>query len=147
MTTTKPIKLPGNWFEGYALDIHTVRSIFKGHDEYGHEVFETQRSEIGELLYQLKYKSDRSKVNEIVSVSVGFLVRHWQGNKNIEAIIPVPPSKSRTFQPVIQLAKGIGCVSNELNRPKKREGWGMYIPHPSLFFGEPPTEMKCTQRY
>jgi hypothetical protein len=21
----------------------------------------------------------------------------------------------------------------------------MYIPHPSLFFGEPPTEMKCTQ--
>jgi hypothetical protein len=20
----------------------------------------------------------------------------------------------------------------------------MYIPHPSLFFGEPPTEMKCT---
>jgi hypothetical protein len=38
-----------------------------------------------------------------------------------------------------------GCVSNELNRPKKREGWGMYSPHPSLFFGEPPTEMKCTQ--
>jgi hypothetical protein len=43
------------------------------------------------------------------------------------------------------MEKRLGCVSNELNRPKKREGWGMYIPHPSLFFGEPPTEMKCTQ--
>lgn len=60
MINISPIKLPGNWFEGFALDLHTISSEFLGYDEYGHEVFDTKRSEMGELLYRLKYGSDKS---------------------------------------------------------------------------------------
>jgi hypothetical protein len=53
-----PISLIGNWLEGFALGLHTISSEFSGYDEFGHEVFNTKRSEIGELLYRLKYKSE-----------------------------------------------------------------------------------------
>ncbi len=33
MVTINPIKLSGNWTEGYALDIHTIDSTFIGYDE------------------------------------------------------------------------------------------------------------------
>lgn len=59
-------------------------------------------------------KLDRSKVSEIVEVCVDFVTKQWQGNNSIEAIIPVPPSKSRSFQPVIQVAKGL---STQLHIP------------------------------
>ena len=45
MVTINPIELSGNWTQGYALDIHTINSTFIGYDEYGHEVFDTRRSE------------------------------------------------------------------------------------------------------
>lgn len=106
MITLHPIKLTGNWQEGFALDIHTISSTFLGYDEYGHEVFETQRSPIGELLYKLKYKSDKTAIKEIVAAASSFLVNDWK--ISIDAIVPVPPSKTnRPIQPVIVIAKGI----------------------------------------
>lgn len=88
------------------MDVHTISSTFVGYDEYGHEIFESQRSPIGELLYKLKYKSDKTVLDEIVSAVSGFLVNDWK--IKIDAIVPVPPSKiNRTVQPVIEIAKGI----------------------------------------
>ncbi len=106
MITLHPIKLTGDWQEGFALDVHTISSTFLGYDEYGHEVFDTQRSEIGELLYQLKYKADKTAINEIVAAVSKFLVSDWK--VSVDAIVPVPPSKTnRVIQPVIVIAKGV----------------------------------------
>lgn len=110
MANIHPIKLKGDWFQGYALDIHTLKSTFIGHDEYGREVFETKRSEIGEMLYQLKYKSEKSSLEQIIATTVQFMNEKWPINKTIQGIIPVPPSKTRAFQPVIQVAKGISVA-------------------------------------
>lgn len=104
-------KLEGKWKEGYALDLHTTSSTPIGVNAKGIQIFETVRPEIAEHLYQLKYRSDKSKINIIAREAVNFLntKTHWQ----IHKIIPVPPSdKNRNFQPVIELAKAIGNICN-----------------------------------
>jgi len=111
MITINPKKLHGSWFEGYALDLHTLSSEFLGYDAYGHGVFDSKRSELGELLYKLKNKSDKSVINDIVDIVVNFLKLEWKISGNIEGIIPIPPSKTvRVFQPVIELANGISSA-------------------------------------
>lgn len=100
-----PKQIKGNWTSGYALDFHTLRSECIGYDEYGHPQFDTERSEMGELLYRLKYKSDKSVLRIIIDTTVEFL-----NNKSwlVDLIIPVPPSRgARAFQPVLAFAKGI----------------------------------------
>ncbi|RPI78091.1 MAG: ComF family protein [Desulfobacteraceae bacterium] len=110
MVNINPIKLTGNWVEGYALDIHTISSEFLGHDEFGHEVFDTKRSEMGELLYRLKYQSDKSPLKEILSVIEKFVNTEWKIAKILDGIVPVPPSRGRVFQPVLEVAKGISVL-------------------------------------
>ncbi len=107
MVTINPKTLSGNWTKGYALDIHSIESTFLGYDEYGHEVFDTKRSEIGELLYRLKYKSDKTALDEIVDTIVSFLENQWKIIDAIDSIIPVPPSKHRVFQPVLEISKNL----------------------------------------
>jgi len=105
MVKISPKQIKGNWISGYALDFHTLSSECIGYDEYGHPQFDTKRSEIGELLYRLKYKSDKSVLRIIVDTSVEFLNnKKWP----VDLIVPVPPSRSvRRFQPVLAFAKGI----------------------------------------
>jgi|SRR3989338_222626 len=107
MVSINPKSLAGKWIQGYALDIHTIDSTFIGYDEYEHEVFDTKRSEIGELLYRLKYKSDRTALGEIIDTLADFLKNRWKIVDAIAAIIPVPPSKNRPFQPVLEIAKSL----------------------------------------
>ncbi len=52
------IKLKGNWKKGFAYDVHTLESVYLGVDQYGHDRWENTRSEMGELLYKLKYRGD-----------------------------------------------------------------------------------------
>ena len=73
MANFKPRKMIGEWREGFALDLHTLSSEFVGHDEFGHPRFNTKRSDIGELLYQLKFKSDKGTVQEIVKAVEEFM--------------------------------------------------------------------------
>lgn len=108
MIKINPQKIEGGRYEGYALDLHTTSSVFLGYDGYGHEQFDTKRSEMGELLYRLKYKSDKSVLDDIVNTAAEFLKNRRSIANNVDAIIPVPPSKSgRSIQPVIRVAKGI----------------------------------------
>ena len=51
MATTHPMRIPGVWRQGYVLDYHTIHSAFLGHDEFGNPIFDTKRTEVGELLY------------------------------------------------------------------------------------------------
>ncbi len=105
----------GEWREGFALDVHTISSGFLGYDEFGHEMFDTKRSEIGEALYRLKYKGDFSVVGAIVESAVAFCVRR---NWRPDLVVPVPPSNPfRNIQPVSliadRLARGLAvscCV-------------------------------------
>ena len=50
------IELKGNWKKGFACDVHTLSSTYLGVNAWGHDKYENTRSEMGELLYKLKYK-------------------------------------------------------------------------------------------
>lgn len=106
MTPGRPIRLPGRWRDGFALDYHTVSSTYLGDDEYGHPTFNTQRSDLGELLYRLKYRSDISALDGIVQAMARFY-RSW--NPGATVIVSVPPSRSsRAEQPVSMIAAALG---------------------------------------
>ena len=103
-----PRKIRGKWAEGYALDLHTTSSEFLGYDGYGHPQFETVRSELGELLYKLKYRADPSAVDLIAETAAEFLKEKWR--IDVDLIVPVPPSDtSRKRQPVLEVATAISA--------------------------------------
>jgi len=100
-----PIRIVGRWQEGYALDYHVLSSVYIGDDEFGHAQFDTKRSELGELLYRLKYRSDMSVVSELAETAASF-IRSWVAG--IGVVVPVPPTRSaRTHQPVLVVAKAL----------------------------------------
>lgn len=121
MVNINPKKLPGRWRDGYALDHHTTSSVYLGDDEYGHAQFETKRSEVGELLYQLKYRSDAATVSSIAGTAAAF-VTAWK--PGVDLIVPVPPSRQRATQPVLLVALalaqrlGVPCVSGCVTRAR-----------------------------
>src|ERR1700722_7492870 len=108
MTKINPQRIAGKWKSGVALDVHTLSSIYLGVNEHGHEVYDTTRSEIGELLYRLKYRSDMAAAKDIVAAGSTCPKPHLQ---KFELVGPVPPSGIRSLQPVITLAKGIGTTT------------------------------------
>ena len=100
-----PRPVRGTWDDGRTLDLHILSSEFVGYNEYGHAQFESTRTELGELLYRLKYKGDQSAIAPIAQAACDF-VRGW--NPGIEVIVPAPPSKSRAVQPLFQIADELG---------------------------------------
>ena len=97
-------KIFGNWDIGYSLDKHTIGSVFTGNNEYGHPTFNTTRTEVGEVLYQLKYNSNHNQVNILAKQIVDSLAGRFL---SASFIIPMPPSKQRLFQPVKEIAKQV----------------------------------------
>ncbi|HUC63344.1 MAG TPA: ComF family protein [Alphaproteobacteria bacterium] len=104
MVGINPRKIPGAWRDGYALDLHTLSSVYAGDDEFGHPKYDTTRSAIGELLYKLKNRDDISVLPEILSAAKQFL-GSWR--PKVDVLIPVPPSTKRQRQPVIVIAEGL----------------------------------------
>lgn len=107
-----PKRLYGPWDVGYALDKHTVSSVFLGNNERGHAEFETTRSEVGELLYRLKYRQDKATIEPLAYTAANFPRDNWV--LPIDLIIPAPPSYSRPVQPVKVIAE---VLSNRLGIP------------------------------
>ena len=95
----------GNWCAGYTLDKHVKSSVFIGENQYGHSEFNTVRTDVGEAMYQLKYRNDRKKIPLLVDV---FIENLESKLSSVGLIVPMPPSKRRTFQPLTELAKEIG---------------------------------------
>jgi len=105
MAKTRPLRIPDRWREGFAPDYQTTSSTYIGDDEYGHPMFDTKRTELGELLYRFKYKSDKSAVEELAEAAANF-ARSW--NPGAELILGVPPSRSsRPLQPIFVLAEAL----------------------------------------
>jgi len=105
MLSTQPMRIPGRWRDGYSLDYHTVSSVYLGDDELGNPQFYTQRTEVGEQLYQLKYRSDQTAVPLLVE-AVAYLITAWK--PAVDLIVPVPASRARPVQPVRVLADALG---------------------------------------
>jgi predicted amidophosphoribosyltransferase len=100
MVATHPMQINGAWRQGYVLDYHTVSSGFLGHNEFGKPMFDTKRTEMGELLYRLKYKRDLKALDPLVAAVADF-VKGWQ--ISFAAIVPVPPTRVRQVQPVFEV--------------------------------------------
>ena len=100
-----PRKIPGYWDDGFALDLHTLSSQFLGHDDVGRPQFETTRTELGELLFKLKYRDDRSVIPAIASAASAF-IRDW--NPRVDVLLPIPPSRHRAVQPLLAIASELG---------------------------------------
>jgi competence protein ComFC len=115
MVTAHPMRVPGVWRQGYVLDYHTIRSEFLGHDEFGNPMFDTKRTEVGELLYQLKYRRNLEALDALVKATIQF-VKGWQ--VTFDVIIPVPPTKVRRFQPVFEIA---AHLANSLKLPFRQD--------------------------
>lgn len=112
MTAVKinPMKLPATpWVDGYVLDYHTISSTPTGDPYYK---FDTKRTELGELLYQVKYRgASGTAVTDIVDTAEQFL-QSWK--PPIDGVVTVPPSLGRKTQPTVEiareLAKRLGVV-------------------------------------
>ncbi|MFA7684610.1 MAG: hypothetical protein WCX84_07340 [Syntrophales bacterium] len=98
------IQLEGNWKRGLAFDVHTLSSTYLGVNEYGYDQWDNTRSEIGELLYQIKYRADARKVQKIVK-----LLDKIKGIESMDYLIPVPSTnKQRRVQPVVEITRKLG---------------------------------------
>jgi predicted amidophosphoribosyltransferase len=102
-----PVKINGAWDDGYCLDRHTISSTMIGYNEFGHPEFDTQRSALGELIYRLKYRGDIGTLSSIVETAADF-IRRW--GISFEVVIPMPPSKQRPMQPVLEIVSALGSV-------------------------------------
>jgi competence protein ComFC len=99
-----PRQIYGNWSHGWALDRHTLRSRAEGAAGVGergrYARYATERSELGEALFRLKYQADRAQVGPIAGTVAGF-VRSRPELADVRAVLAVPPSnEDRAFQPV-----------------------------------------------
>ncbi len=97
----KPMKLPATpWVEGYVLDYHTVSSTPTGDPYYR---FDTKRTELGELLFRLKYRAGGGAVLvDIVDTAEQF-VGGWK--PPVDWVVPAPPSLTRQTQPTVEIAR------------------------------------------
>lgn len=100
-------RIHGVGWTGRALDVHSLSSVLLTDGRY-----DTQRTEVGELLHRLKYRFDRQAIEPLALCAARFLVDHPL-LPSIAAILPVPPSNTnRPFQPVEEVALRIGHWTN-----------------------------------
>ena len=98
------IPLKGNWRFGVAYDVHTTDSVHLIVEDDRREVWGSNRTEMGQLLYDLKYEGTRSKADRIVELLDGI-----EGLEGLDLIVPAPSSNfNRAFQPVVEIARALG---------------------------------------
>ena len=104
-----PQEIHGNWRAGWALDVHTLSSRPLPDGGY-----DTNRTEFGELVFQLKYRHDRTNIQPIAEVAANFIREKFAVDGHLilpylKAILPIPPSdQNRDFQPVTEVTQEIG---------------------------------------
>jgi predicted amidophosphoribosyltransferase len=97
----------GNWDLGYVLDKHALSSIYLGDNEYGRPQFDTTRSEAGEALFRLKYRSDWTQVDPLANELASSIYPKFA---DVGLLIPMPASNVRPRQPVTVLTEALGKI-------------------------------------
>lgn len=97
----------GNWDLGYTLDKHVLSSVYICDDNYGHPQFETTRSEVGEALFQLKYRDDWAQIEPLAEELAASIYPKFE---NVGVLIPMSASNVRPRQPVTELTKSLGKI-------------------------------------
>ena len=92
-----PRPLKGPWRAGWALDFH---SRFDGDQQV--------RSVIGELAFRFKYGGEQHLARDLAARWVELLAAHPEMPKP-DAVIPIPPSIRRDFDPVTLLAQALAA--------------------------------------
>lgn len=114
-------EISGVWDKGFSLDKHKISSTYTGDNEYGHATFNTLRTDIGEALYQLKYKSDFSQCNVIAANINNIIIPLLPF---VSFIFAMPPSKTRPKQPVIEIGHALSklidkpCINDIIIKSK-----------------------------
>lgn len=98
-------EIQGIWDAGWVLDKHVLSSTYIGDNEWGRAQFDTQRSEVGEASFQLKYRADWDRIEPLAQA----LATHiFPKCTNVGFIVPMPASNARQRQPVTEVALALG---------------------------------------
>jgi len=109
-----PKPIYGNWAHGWALDRHTLSSRAGEGGRSKFDRFATERSELGQALFRLKYQDEHALVAPLAGTVTAFVHSHPE-LADIRAVLAVPPSDTgRSFQPVEAIAT---AVARELGLP------------------------------
>ncbi len=84
--------------------MHTISSVLIGYSPSGQEQFDTKRSELGELVYQLKYKGKSQAAEQIAAAMAEFFSDKPILVSHIDLVVPMPASTVRAVQPVNSIA-------------------------------------------
>lgn len=108
--TLHPQGIKGPWKSGIVLDWHTIDSVCVGENEFGYPIFETTRSEIGELLYKFKYRHDQAAFDQLIFWACKYLEK---AKGKFDAVMAIPPSNpTRTV--TAQIASGLAaCLKSQ----------------------------------
>ncbi|MGO6677318.1 ComF family protein [Rhizobium leguminosarum] len=101
--------LSGPWSGGYALDKHKISSTFTGYNEYGHATFATLRTDAGEAVFRLKYRSDWTQAGLLAAAVYEHIVPKFP---QIGLVIPMPASQTRARQPVDAVGEELAKLMN-----------------------------------
>jgi predicted amidophosphoribosyltransferase len=107
-----PKTVQGNWDFGIVLDKHSISSEYLGEDVFGNPKYHNTRTELGELIYTLKYRGRYDAIDKIVSLIKYYLVNDSTLNGKFDVILPIPPTKHRDIQPVFLIAEAISNLFN-----------------------------------
>jgi len=102
LNRSHPRELRGPWAAGWALDFH---SRFSGAD--------WTRSQAGDLAYRYKYEGQQSLVETLADQLAALVIERLE-LAQVDAIVPVPPSSPRAFDPVSELGN---ALARRLERP------------------------------
>jgi predicted amidophosphoribosyltransferase len=100
-------QIHGPWDDGWVLDKHSIGSVCVGQNAYGHPIFETTRTDIGEATFQLKYRDDWLQAKPLAQAIVDHIIPKLT---SVGFIIPMPASTPRTRQPVTEVANELGAL-------------------------------------
>jgi predicted amidophosphoribosyltransferase len=107
---TEVKQIIGNWDLGFTLDKHMVSSTPLGEDQYGHMQFDNKRSEVGEAVYQLKYKGDTTQAKALASAIYKTVYPKFD---NVDVIVPMAASTTRQVQPVHLIAQQLATLTGK----------------------------------
>ncbi len=105
MVKIDPRKIAGPWVEAFTLDRHVESSVPVGTTPRGYTAFDTKRTDLGELVYQLKYGAKKGVLEGIIAAAEEFVRGRWR--LHFDYVVPAPPSIIRKTQPVVEIARGL----------------------------------------